>query len=146
MASTSRAVPSRPTKPGPGLVRTGTAGFQHRHCKAGGKPGPAPTAPARAALVAAAAAGTDRFWGHVLPVRVPGLIAFIRNQGRMPRKVFREQPQSASRRDQLIGPFHLERQDRLLYHEFPLLVEVLHPSGEGFCSTKTLHQEGLRRK
>ena len=25
---------------GPGLARTGTAGFQHRHCKAGGKPGP----------------------------------------------------------------------------------------------------------
>jgi len=62
MASTSRAVPSRPTKPGP-----------------------APTGPARAAA-ASAAAGTDRFWGHVLPVRVPGLIAFIRNQGRMPRK------------------------------------------------------------
>ena len=34
---------------------------------------------------------------------------------------------------------HLERQDRLLYHEFSLLVEVLHPSGEGCCSTKTLH-------
>ncbi len=26
-------------KPGPGPARTGTAGFQHRHCKAGGKPG-----------------------------------------------------------------------------------------------------------
>ncbi|MBE3129940.1 MAG: hypothetical protein IMZ54_04375, partial [Acidobacteria bacterium] len=27
-------------KPGPGLGKTGTAGFQHRHCKAGGKPCP----------------------------------------------------------------------------------------------------------
>ncbi len=25
---------------GPGLAKAGTAGFQHRHCKAGGKPGP----------------------------------------------------------------------------------------------------------